>query len=91
MGEPKRQNKEQQVDSKKLSEIPLQREGFPGTIVEIIGRTGVFGEIHQVMIKIMSGKDEGRVIRRNVKGPVKKGDVIVLLDTERESKPIKLK
>lgn len=91
MGEPKKKTREQQVDQKKISEIPIQKEGYAGTIVEIIGRTGVFGEIHQVMIKIMNGKDEGRVIRRNVKGPVKKGDIIILLDTEREAKPIKMK
>jgi len=60
-------------------------------IVEVIGKTGIYGEVYQVMAKILDGKDKGRVIRRNVKGPVRKGDIIILLETEREARPIKPK
>ncbi|MEM2974191.1 MAG: 30S ribosomal protein S28e, partial [Candidatus Micrarchaeia archaeon] len=52
-------------------------------VVEVLGRTGIYGEIHQVMCRILEGKDKGRVIRRNVKGQVKKGDKLSLLETER--------
>lgn len=58
-------------------------------VVEVLGRTGIYGEIHQVMCRILEGKDKGRVIRRNVKGQVKKGDKLSLLETEREAKPIR--
>ncbi len=58
-------------------------------VVEVIGKTGVYGEIYQVMCKILEGKDQNRIIRRNVKGPVKRGDIIVLLESEREAKEIK--
>lgn len=58
-------------------------------IVEVIGKTGIYGEVYQVMCKVLEGRDKGRVIRRNVKGPVKRGDKIYLLETEREAKIIK--
>jgi len=58
-------------------------------VVEVLGRTGIYGEIHQVMCRVLEGKDRGRVIRRNVKGQVKKGDKLSLLETEREAKPIR--
>jgi len=60
-------------------------------VVEVLGKTGIYGEVYQAMCKILEGKDKGRVIRRNIKGPIKKGDIIVLLETEREAKPIKAK
>jgi small subunit ribosomal protein S28e len=60
-------------------------------VVEVLGKTGIYGEVYQAMCKILDGRDKGRVIRRNVKGPIKKGDIIMLLETEREAKPIKAK
>jgi small subunit ribosomal protein S28e len=67
----------------------MEAEPIPVRIVEVITRTGIHGEANQVMCKVLDGKDKGRVIRRNVKGPVKAGDIILLLETERESKEIK--
>ena len=64
-------------------------DGVPAEILEIVGKTGVYGEIHQVMCKVLDGRDKGRVMRRNVKGCVKVGDVIILLDTKSEAKPIR--
>ncbi|MDD5337731.1 MAG: 30S ribosomal protein S28e [Candidatus ainarchaeum sp.] len=64
-------------------------EGFPAEIVEVKAKTGVYGEIYQVLCKVLAGPDSGRVIIRNIKGPVKKGMVIVLLETEREAKEIR--
>jgi len=64
---------------------------IPVEVVEIIVKTGIHGEVYQVMCKVLEGKDIGRVIRRNIKGPVKKGDIMLLLETEREAKEIKSK
>ena len=66
-------------------------DSIPVEVVEVRARTGIHGEANQVMCKILAGKDMGRVIRRNVKGPVRKGDVLMLLETEREAKEIKAK
>lgn len=64
---------------------------IPVEVVEVVVKTGIHGEVYQVMCKVLEGKDVGRVIRRNVKGPVKKGDMMLLLETEREAKEIKSK
>ncbi len=67
----------------------MSDRGVPAEIVEIVKRTGVNGEIVQVLCKILEGDEKGRVKRRNVKGNVRKSDVIILLSTEREAKEIK--
>ena len=67
----------------------MSEKGVPAEVVELVKRTGVNGEIVQVLCKILEGDEKGRVKRRNVKGNVRKGDVIILLSTEREAKEIK--
>ena len=69
----------------------MNERGTPAEIVEVIQRTGVHGEITQVLCKILEGPEQGRVKRRNVKGSCQKGDVLILLNTEREAKEIAVK
>jgi len=72
------------------------RQQFAGFLAEIVdvnmkAKTGIAGEIYSVSCKILEGNDRGRIIRRNVLGPIKIGDVIRLPDTSREAREIKVK
>jgi small subunit ribosomal protein S28e len=91
MGSKTQKVKDGTGSASKESSSLLSETAVPAIVEGIIGRTGARGEVTQVKCRVLQGRDKGKVMRRNVKGPVRKKDVLMLRETQIEARRLKTK
>jgi small subunit ribosomal protein S28e len=64
-------------------------EIVPAQILELVGSMGTREGGRQARVKLLSGRESGKIMRRNVIGPFKVGDILMLRETEIEASPAK--
>ncbi|HLC64497.1 MAG TPA: 30S ribosomal protein S28e [Candidatus Nanoarchaeia archaeon] len=90
---PKAQEEKQRKERKPVvQEAPKGSVNFsmawPAKVEEIMGRTGTRGEAIQVRCRILDGRDKNKVLRRNIRGPIQLGDILMLRETEIEARQL---
>lgn len=49
-------------------------------VIHIAGTMGIKG-VRRVRCKVLEGRDENKILTRNVVGPIEKGDIILIKET----------
>ena len=80
---------EQKADETKGVKIEVTDQSTPAQILEIVGSMGTREGGKQARVKLLSGREVGKIMRRNILGPFRVGDIVMLKETEIEASPLK--
>jgi len=80
---------EQKADEAKGVKVEVSDQSTPAQILEIVGSMGTREGGKQARVKLLAGREVGKIMRRNILGPFRVGDIVMLKETEIEASPLK--